>query len=373
MPDQMLKRIRIAGWKSICDAALELGPVTLLIGANGAGKSNLIAFFRMLDRLVADDFQVHIAQCGGANAVLHFGAKKTPAMELEIVLQMPAGEGRYRARLSGAAGDTLIFADEWVAFRGPGLPWRLVDDVRAGRKETALGGRWSPSPEHAETGAAIRRFLDRCRVFHFHDTSDTSPMRRSCYVNANRHLYPDGGNVAAMLYLYRETRPIVYRRIVATIRQIAPFLDDFVLEPDKLNPNNITLRWKQPGSEYDFAPHQLSDGSLRMIALATLLLQPEEDLPALIVLDEPELGLHPAAIALLGGLVRKASHYCQIVLATQSPAFVDCFDPADVVVVKGTEGITTFERLDPGSLKDWLDDYSLSELWEKNVIGGGPY
>lgn len=370
MPSQSLKRIRVAGWKSLRDATLEPGPVTLLIGANGAGKSNLVAFFRLLNRLIGDDLQLHIGQCGGANAVLHFGAKRTPVMETELLFETPTGESRYEAHFAAAAGDTLIFTEERIGFHRPSFSQPQVDVLGGGHKETALR---ASADEGNQTAAVIRRLLSLCRVFHFHDTSDTSPIRRACYVNANRHLYPDGGNVAAMLYLYRERRPVVYRRIVATITQMAPFIDDFVLEPDKLNPNNITLKWKQPGTDYDFGPHHLSDGTLRMIALTTLLLQPEEDLPHLVALDEPELGLHPAGIALLGSLVRKASHHCQVMLATQSTAFVDCFDLQDVVVVKTGDGATSFERLDPEALKDWLNDYSVSELWEKNVIGGGPY
>jgi predicted ATPase len=370
MPEQTLKRIRLAGWKSIREATLEPGPVTLLIGANGVGKSNLVGFFRMLNRLIGDDLQLHIGQSGGANAILHFGAKRTPVMETELVFQTRTGESRYEARFAAAAGDTLIFTEERIAFHHPESPQPFVEVLGGGQKETALR---AAADENNQTAAVIRSLLSRCRVFHFHDTSDTSPMRRSCYIHANRHLYPDGGNVAAMLYLYRETRRVVYRRILATIQQMAPFIDDFLLEPDKLNPNNITLKWKQPGSEYEFGPHHLSDGTLRMIALATLLLQPEEDLPLLVALDEPELGLHPAAIDLLGSLVRKASHHCQIVLATQSTGFVDCFDLQDIVVVKSADGTTALERLDPVALQQWLADYSLSELWEKNVIGGGPY
>ena len=344
--------------------------MTVLIGANGAGKSNLISFFRMLNRLIGDDLQLHIGQCGGANAVLHFGAKRTPIMEIELQFQTPTGESRYQARFAAAAGDTLIFTEERIGAPRPGLPQPEMELLGGGHKETALR---SAADEGKQTATAIRRLLAQCRVFHFHDTSDTGPLRRACYLNANRHLYSDGGNVAAMLYLYRERRPIIYRRILATIRQMAPWIDDFVLEPDKLNPNNITLTWRQPGSDYEFGPHHLSDGTLRMIALTTLLLQPEEDLPLLVALDEPELGLHPAGIALLGSLVRKASHYCQVMIATQSTAFVDCFEPQDVVVVKTDDGATSLERLHPESLKEWLVDYSVSELWEKNVIGGGPY
>ena len=325
MPNQMLKRIRIAGWKSVRDATLEPGPVTLLIGANGAGKSNLVAFFRMLNRLIGGGLQLHVGECGGANALLHFGAKRTPVMETELLFQTATGESRYVARFAAAAGDTLIFTEERIEIQLHESPRPQVDILGGGHKETALRAADDGSSLAA---GFIRCLLVLCRVFHFHDTSDNSPMRRSCYVSANRHLYPDGGNVAAMLYLYRETRPVVYRRILSTVQQMAPFIDDFVLAPDKLNRNNITLKWKQPGSEYEFGPHHLSDGTLRMIALTTLLLQPEEDLPLLVALDEPELGLHPAAISLLGSLVRKASHHCQIVLATQSTAFVELFWPS---------------------------------------------
>jgi predicted ATPase len=370
MPEQFLEQIRIAGWKSIRNAAIEPGPVTVLIGANGAGKSSLVTLLRMLNRLIGDDLQLHIGQCGGANAVLHFGAKRTPVMETELVFQTPNGESRYEARFAAAAGDTLIFTEERITFHRPEIPRPQVDVLGGGHKETALR---ASAEDGNRTAAVIRRLLSLCRVFHFHDTSDSSPMRRSCYVSANRHLYPDGGNVAAMLYLYREKRPVVYRRILSTIQQMAPFIDDFVLEPDKINPNNIALNWRQAGNDYDFGPHHLSDGTLRMIALTTLLLQPEEDLPLLVVLDEPELGLHPAGIALLGSLVRKASHHCQVMLATQSTAFVDCFDLQDIVVVTSSDGATSFERLDPEALKEWLADYSVGELWEKNVIRGGPY
>jgi predicted ATPase len=176
-----------------------------------------------------------------------------------------------------------------------------------------------------------------------------------------------------MLYLYHQRYPIAYRRIVAAVRAVVPYFDDFVLEPLRLNPRNIELRWRAKGAEYDFGPHQLSDGSLRMIALATLLLQPEEDLPALVLLDEPELGLHPAALRVLADLMRHAAEHCQLLVATQSAALVNHFTPDDIITVNVKDGASSFERLDAEKLKDWLDDYTLGELWERNVIGGGPY
>jgi predicted ATPase len=198
-------------------------------------------------------------------------------------------------------------------------------------------------------------------------------MRRDCAIDANRFLYPDAANLPAMLYLYRERYPTAYRRIVAAVKAVAPFFDDFVLEPLRLNPRNIALHWRAKGADYDFGPHQLSDGTLRAIALFTLLLQPEEDLPALIVLDEPELGLHPAALAVLADLLKSAARRSQLLVATQSTALIDHFEVDDIVTVNLRDGGSTFERLDPERLKDWLEEYTLSQLWERNVIGGGPY
>ena len=218
----------------------------------------------------------------------------------------------------------------------------------------------------------ISLFLNRCRVFHFHDTSETAKLRLSGYIEENQHLNADGGNLAAMLYLYKQTKPLVYDRIKSTVRKIMPMFDDFVLEPQRLNPRNILLNWKQIGSDYLFGPHQLSDGSLRAMALITLFLQPEEDLPDVIILDEPELGLHPHAIEIITGLIRAASLKTQVILTTQSTTFLDHFEPEEIIVVDFEAGHSVFRRLEPEELKDWLEDYSVSELWEKNVLGGGP-
>jgi predicted ATPase len=211
-------------------------------------------------------------------------------------------------------------------------------------------------------------------------------MRRDCPIDVNRSLAPDAANLPAMLYLYRERYPTAYRRIIAAVKAVAPFFEDFVLEPLRLNPRNIVLHWRAKESDvefgtgtgtampdYELGAHQLSDGTLRAIALFTLLLQPEEDLPELIVLDEPELGLHPAALTVLADLLKSAARHSQLLIATQSAALIDHFEVDDVITVNIRDGGSTFERLDPAGLKHWLEEYMLSELWERNVIGGGPY
>ncbi len=362
-----LTSLRLVGWKSIRDATIEIRRLNVLIGANGSGKSNLVSFFKLMNEMRGGRFQVEVGTMGGAESLLHFGAKRTQAIEAEFRFAIEEGENSYSLNLIPVAGNSLLFAQE------------ILDDMPSSilRMQLETGHRESLLTQVIDSVGPsvkfIRRLLTRCRVFHFHDTSLLGPMRRDCLIDANRFLYPDAANLPAMLYLYRQRYPTAYRRIVAAVKAIAPFFEDFVLEPLRLNPRNIALHWRAKGAEYEFGPHQLSDGTLRAIALCTLLLQPEEDLPELIVLDEPELGLHPSAMSVLADLVKSAARHTQLLIATQSAALLDHFEVDDIITVDLRDGCSTFQRLDPAGLKEWLEEYMLSELWERNVIGGGPY
>ena len=371
---QMLKRIRLAGWKSIKDETIDLTPLTVVIGANGAGKSNLLSLFKLLNVMFSNTpgLRNYVGLSGYADSLLHYGSKQTPVAEMELTFSTDTGDTTYYARWAAAAGGTLIFTEERVAFLRPGFPSPGVVDLGAGHSETNL----LKSAEDGEMIAVVAlKLLRSCRLFHFHDTSDNSAARQPCYVDDNRFLYPDAGNLAAMLYLFREQHPMAFRHITATVRQMIPDFDGFVLEPRNLNKKQIQLNWTHKGRTYEFGPHQLSDGSLRFIALAALLLQPrvKERLPLLIALDEPELGLHPAALEVLSGMAKAASLQSQLVFATQSSVFLDYFEPQDIVVVNCRSGTSEFQRLSAEKLEAWRDDYTLGEIWEKNVVGGGPY
>lgn len=197
-------------------------------------------------------------------------------------------------------------------------------------------------------------------------------MKKTADVNDNRFLRPDGANLAAFLYFLRERHESSYHLIRRTVQGVAPFFDDFQLEPQRLNPNKILLEWRHKGSEAYFDASALSDGSLRFIALATLFLQPEEHRPSVILVDEPELGLHPYAIAMLASLMKQAAATTQVIVSTQSPLLLDHFEPEDVLVADRVDGSTHFTRCDSAKLSTWLEEYSLGQLWEKNEIGGRP-
>lgn len=364
-----LQRLTLSGFKSIKAMDLELHPLNILIGANGAGKSNLISFFKMLNEMMAGRFQLYIGTSGRAQSLLHFGPKITPQIEAKLEFEVDNGVDAYHIRLFHAAGDTLIFAEETLSFLQTGWSSPRTDELGAGHQETQI---IKAADEGKQTAKTLRYLLNRCRVYHFHDTSPTADVRQSSYVGNDRWLMPDAGNLPALLLRFRkENGGAAYQRIIGTIRLIAPFFDDFVLEPDVSN--RVILNWRHKESDQVFGPHQFSDGTLRAISLATLLLQPEHELPELIVVDEPELGLHPYALNVVAALFSKAALHTQILISTQSSSFLDNFDPEDVIVVNLEGKESQFERLNPTELEAWLDEYSLGEAWEKNIFGGGPH
>ena len=365
----MLRKISIQGFKSIKSLELKLGPLNILIGANGAGKSNLLSFFKMLNEMMAGRLQQFIGSAGRAQSLLHYGPKITPQIEACLVFDGEQGTNTYTMRLFHAAGDTLIFADEAGSFQQTGTQFPKRDTFGSGHQETLMN---SMAEGGNQTAKVLKFLLNRCRVYHFHDTSSTSEVRQSCYVGDNRWLMPDAGNLAAMLLRYRnENTHSAYDRIRNTVRLLAPFFDDFELSPDESQ--RVILNWREKGSDRVFGPHQLSDGTLRAICLATLLLQPTSELPHLILVDEPELGLHPYALNVIAALFGKVSLDAQILISTQSSSFLDNFDPEDVIAVDRRGKESTFTRLEPTQLEAWLDEYTLGEIWEKNVIGGGPH
>ena len=372
-----LKSISISGFKSIGDRQdLTFSDVTVCLGANGAGKSNLVSFFKMLNYMMTDGLQHFIAKNGMANSVLHFGASKTKIIEFEINFEDDIWTNKYSVSLSHGMPDAIFFSKEEVVGHKIGANNPIQAYLQSiGRSESALKDGCENNSAVENTCRVIRNLLTKCKFFQFHDTSETSRLRSSCYIESGDFLMSDAGNLPAFLYAMQKHSPKYYDRIVSHIKSIVPQFSDFRLGPSPQNQNNIFLNWiGEKGEDYLFGPHQLSDGSLRFIALATLLLQPPTTIPKVIVLDEPELGLHPAAISALAGMISIAKKHCQIILATQSPELANQFNPEDIVIVEYDKinHSTTFRKLDIEKMSEWLNNYSISELWHKNVLGGRP-
>lgn len=372
--DLRLVSLSLKGFKSIAETDIKFHKLNVLIGANGAGKSNLITFFRMLSYMLSPPsgaLQRFIAENGFASALLHDGPKRTREIEADLVLETGKGQNDYSFRLFHAANDILLFADEKCRFsqrdRSLNPKWISFD---AGHREAAL----LDNKKHGtvdKTRTTIAALLRGFVVYHFQDTSKEARIKSFWDVNDNHYLKYDAANLAPFLLRLRGQHPKHYRQIVETIRQLAPFFDDFVLEGAD-GDGKVMLQWREQGSDMVFSAYQASDGTLRAMALITALMQPSGTLPALLIIDEPELGLHPYAITIIGGLIKAAAHSCQVLVATQSPLLLDQFDVEDVIVVERNGRQTTCRRLDPETYAEWLEDYTLSDLWHKNVLGGRP-
>jgi predicted ATPase len=336
MGKAFIKTISVSGFKGIREIKdLELRRMNVLIGANGAGKSNFLGVFGLLRALRDGRLDYYVGKAGGAERILHFGSKVTRSIELEV---------RFEGHDAGLSYEleTIPGGDRLLALN-------------------AYDGDPFGSPE-------IQKLLRKLRVYHFADAGQDSRMKKTASINDNWELQADGGNLAAVLYLLQERYPASLRQIRVAVQQVAPFFEDFVLQPLAVKPDTLLLRWRHRGADHDFGADAFSDGTLRFIALATLLLLPEPLLPPVILLDEPELGLHPSAIGLLAALLSGAAVDSQLIVSTQSPQLLDHFEPEDVLVLERVAGGTQARRLEAAPLIVWLEDYSLGQLWEKREL-----
>lgn len=354
-----IRDITIEGFRSIKSVDLELRPLNIMIGANGSGKSNFLGAIELFRTAIciSENPATYAQRSGGASRLLHFGPKVTQKIKLAVSLS--GSSGTFRAEWFHAANDTFTWTQPFDEIKPPPEFEPTFDPDHYG-------------PAYDYKFSYLASVVGDWKKFHFHDTGSLSPIKQTADLHDNRALRADGSNLAAYLNLLAKKHTQSYNFILSTIKQANPFIEDFILKPQRLNEQKIQLEWRQKGSDAYFDVHSFSDGTLRFISLATLLLQPESLRPSLILLDEPELGLHPYAIHLLAAMLELASADSQVIVATQSPILLDYFKPEDVLVAERVDGATEFHRLDSARLASWLEEYSLGELWQKNEFGGQP-
>lgn len=360
-----LDRLTIRGFKSIRELEdFDLKDLNIFVGANGAGKSNLISFFRMLQSLVEETLGDFVRDNGGISDLLYNGRKTTKQMEFETRF----GPRGYRFTIRPSINESFAITNEARYYESGTSGW--WDFGAMGRDSSKLVEEAKGKTYDSQYSKPVYDAISSWKIYHFHDTSSTAAMRHGEIVEDNKVLRCDASNIAAFLLRLRNEKQTVYDEILNVCRLVAPFLDDFLLDPQQFGPKTkVALSWKTRGSDYPMQPYHLSDGTLRFICLATALLQP--DPPSTIIIDEPELGLHPEAIQILGELIEDAAIRTQIIVATQSPLMLDQFSIEDIIVVNRRNRQSTFERLKRSDFNEWLEDYSIGQLWTKNVIQGG--
>lgn len=355
--------VHIRNFKSIRDSGeFKFRRMNVFIGPNGVGKSNFISFFRFLNRMNSQELQLYVQRHGKADSFLYFGSKVSSELSARIMFDNEY-KNEYEFALVPTEDERLIFSLERSNHYGTGK-----------KNVYQFGGNGEPESRLKQDGTwrnnHLRDHFSQLRLFHFHDTSFNSAAKKASTIGDDDSLHEDAGNLAAYLYMLQESHSGNFKMIESVVRSIAPFFNGFHLQPDKIDQTKISLRWREKGAEQLFTAHNMSDGTLRMLCLATLLLQP--DPPDTIIIDEPELGLHPFAIGKLAAMLKSASQSSQIIISTQSVTLLEHFDADDVVVTERKDNQTVFNRLDGEKLKVWLDDYSLGDIWEMNLIGGKP-
>lgn len=352
----MLQNIKIEGFKSIKTLDLKLSPINILIGSNGVGKSNFISFFKLANNIYEQRLQQYSLRSGVDN-LLHYGRKNTN----EIMGYLNFGNNAYQFNLLPSDEGSLFIGreDSMLNYQTNYSKTFYYENI----KESLVKNSNTTRDKY------LREHLESYKIYHFHDTSSSAPLRSFANLSDNRILREEGENLPAFLYYLQEKHPKHFKIIEMVIQSVFPFFGRFDLAPFVLDENKIELEWyEKEHPEHPFYARHFSDGTLRFIALTTLLLQPK--LPSTIILDEPELGLHPFAISKLAGMIKKASIQSQIIIATQSVNLVNEFSADDIIVANRENNQTVFKRQSVESLKNWLEEYSIGELWEKNVIGG---
>lgn len=369
MSNNFIKHITLENYKSIKKLDLELKPLNVLIGSNGAGKSNFISFFNFFikSNKEAHIFKEYLARRGGANVILSYGVKESEFLDYGIKINDKdfMNECFLYRNLIPTIDDIFYFGQQTTCVDGVTL--KLSDMYQSASQYCIDEKRNKIKLSSVEN---FLNKLDLIQTFHFNDTSDTSPLKSNVVNNDNLFLRADGQNLACMIKLIYDKYPDYYRMIVDTVRNVVPDFHEFVIRQNSdfltlewFNKNNVDIPWKA---------HYLSDGSLRFIALAVLLLMPSELQPQVIIIDEPEIGLHPTALNVLSGLIKRASLERQVIISTQSAELLSQFEPNDVIVVDKKDKSSEFKRLNNADLAKWLEDYTLGELWETNIIGGRP-
>jgi len=365
----MIDNVSIKNFLSIRELnAFKLKTVNILIGGNGVGKTNFISFLKLLKNISTKALQKHLADLSGANNVIFKGSKNNDSLSGRIEF---TNSNAYEFTLNKNNSNKLYFSHELAAYHYGRWINYVSQDV--GSVESELDSiifKYKKEKGYEGVPGYVNNALKGFEIYHFHDTSRNSPIKQPSNVSDNRFLRFDGSNIASFLYMLENIYPFIYKQIIGTIRNIAPFFDRFDISPLFLEEDLVQLDWKEIGSDKYFGPHQLSDGSIRMIALITLLLQPNP--PKTIIIDEPELGLHPAAISLLAELIKQASERSQIIISTQSVTLINHFQPDDIIIVERQDAQTVLRRLEAKECEQWVAEYSLGDVWEKNVFGGRP-
>lgn len=382
-----LTQLIIQNYRSLADCTLPLRDLAVIIGPNGAGKTALLEVFQLLKRGSQQELAKFLETQGGFHAVLNHREGDSISIELSIDAESEESDSpiHYQFELKGRPLGYTIASErlEWQTDRNASAPFRYID---AGHGEVRYADPASPesttpvwgydplelalaqAPQVNGEVDALRRTLSQTELYGALDVSPRGIIRLPQSLTPTTLPGPNGDNLFSALYNLRASHRDVYDRIIDLLHQ--GFADFDGVEFPVVGAGQVTLAWYERGDSQPFYPNQLSEGTLRFLWISTLLLSPE--LPGRLLLDEPEISLHPELLKLLAALLQDASARSAIVVATHSPDLIRWLEPEEVLVADKEDGATRFTWADQMNLDEWLDEYTLRDLWLMGNLGGRP-
>ena len=375
-------QIQIKGYRALADVTLDLHPLTVMIGPNGCGKTSLLEVFQLLKEAAQGRLGEAIANLGGFMSVLtrtsDVPSRMEFALKVDINSQLSPGPISYHLALEpGSQGVGFVSVLERLSQLKPGTgPHHYIDSSAPAGTELKLSKRLSEDKGlffKPETEPDVfRDILTKIHPLGFLDVTPRAPIRLPQTLTPVIYPGRNGESLFAALYNMRESKATLpsYERIIETLRLGFPDFDH--LELPVVGGGQITLAWHQKDLTVPLYPNQLSEGALRFLWLTTTLLSPEP--PPLILIDEPEISLHPELLQIVAALMRDASARTQLLIATHSSDLIRWLRSDEVVVIDKQDGKSTFTwATDPSlNLEEWLKEYTLADLWYMGNLGGRP-
>jgi predicted ATPase len=379
-PTARFRELTVKGFRRLRDVRLELRPLSVMIGANGTGKTSVLDVLSLLANSAQGRLSASISALSGLASILTYD--RAEELEFGITSEGTGQEAlEYKLSLGLRALGYVILGETLIQERKPRGSLAHVDSNGAsiryfdpGRKKLTAPN-WEPNPQETSLAQVpknfqvpeeFRRRLESFTFYHVLEVDRLSPIRLPQPMRPAELPGRNGEDLVSCLYYLRETNRDRFDAIEDSLRAAYPRFERLDFPP--VAAGTLSLAWRERGFSKPLYAHQLSEGTLRYLWLTALLQSP--GLPALTLIDEPEVSLHPALISLLAEQLREASHRTQVVVATHSDTLIRFLEPREVVVLDSNEsGMTDLTWADDLGLDGWLKDFSLDELWRNGRLG----
>lgn len=379
-----IEHISIQGYRRLRDIDIDLRPLNVMIGANGVGKTSFLEVLSLVASSTLAQMKYKTRDLGGFNDVLTRNSSSASTQsvgKLSIALHIDMSDLQtrlYELEITSADSGYNIYRENLRSgdnVFGEQLIYRFFNDVTYMPEENAVKPTWhfdwfetalSQTPNIMQNTEEVRQYLASISLFSPINVGLHSPIRLPQPMSPASMPGKNGEDLVSYLYTLRENHPERFHIIEDTLSAAFPDFERIGFPP--VAAGVLAMTWKDKSFDKPMYMNQLSEGTLRFLWLTSLLQSP--DLPAITMIDEPEVSLHPELLSLLAQLLREASERSQVFVATHSDRLIRFLKPSEVLVMDSEDGYAKMTRADSMDIEHWLEDYSLDEVWQMGQIGG---